>query len=132
MRYMRRNILIWILPLLAAEVVSVSCDLILRGNTYLAVETLPLFAMLSFSASFIYLKGFKYTAASIYLGLIIGILKMNYIFFLEDLNGQGTMNGAYALFICLYKGILAGFILDVVFAISKRLVQLKIKHLNEM
>jgi hypothetical protein len=123
MKGSRTNILIWALPLAGIEGTSLLCDLVLRGNAYHTVNTLPLLAILSLSASFIYLRGLKYMGVSIYCGLMIGILKMNYTFYLEGLNGQGTMNGAYALFICLNKGIFAGLIIDAAFAISERLVQ---------
>jgi hypothetical protein len=79
--------------------------------------------MLLSGAAFIYFRGFRYTGISVFLGLAIGIVKMNHIFYMEDLSGQGTMNGAYALFDCLYKGVLAGFAADVVFNASERLVK---------
>ena len=123
MRCMKMNIFVWVLPLLAVETVSLSGDLILRGNIYDTLNTLPLFLMLLFGAAFMYSRGFKYIGISVFLGFIIGILKMNYIFYLEDLSGKSAMNGAYALFTCLYKGVLAGLIVDAVYAVSRRLVQ---------
>ncbi len=119
----RINVLWWVLALTVIETAALSFELILRGSVFDTLSTLPVFSMLLSGAAFMYFMGFRYMGLSVFLGLLIGIVKMNYIFYMEDLTGQGTMNGAYALFTCLYKGVLSGFIVDAVFAVSKKLAQ---------
>ena len=123
MEGIKMNILWWAVSIAAIETASLSFELILRGSIYDTLNTLPVFLMLLSGAVFMYYRGFRYIGLSVFLGLIIGIAKMNYIFYMGGLTGQGTMDGAYALFNCLYRGVSAGFITDAVCAVSKKLTQ---------